>query len=98
MAAYVQDGYRAFRQPKFKCGCCEMLLFRVCGVRPNLYLFSLYRNHDLDDLIFYCFLTFMATVQAEDVRASFVFVGDLNCHHHGVVGFYDHEPSWSCSL
>ena len=30
MAAYVRDGYRAFRQPKFECGCCEMLLFRVC--------------------------------------------------------------------
>ena len=30
MAAYVRDGYGAFRQPKFKCGCCEMLAFRVC--------------------------------------------------------------------
>ena len=25
MAAYVRDGYGAFRQPKFECGCCEML-------------------------------------------------------------------------
>ena len=33
MAAYVRDGYRAIRQPKFECGCCEMLVFRVCGVR-----------------------------------------------------------------
>ena len=24
MAAYVRDGYGAFRQPKFECGCCEM--------------------------------------------------------------------------
>ena len=23
MAAYVKDGYGAFRQPKFECGCCE---------------------------------------------------------------------------
>ena len=37
MAAYVRDGYRAFRQPKFECGCCEMLVFRVCGVRQNFY-------------------------------------------------------------
>ena len=36
MAAYVRDGYGAFRQPKFECGCCEMLVFRVCGVRQNL--------------------------------------------------------------
>ena len=33
MAAYVRDGYGAFRQPKFECGCCEMLVVRVCGLR-----------------------------------------------------------------
>ena len=26
MAAYVRDGYRVLRQPKFECGCCEMLI------------------------------------------------------------------------
>ena len=26
MAAYVRDGHGAFRQPKFECGCCEMLV------------------------------------------------------------------------
>ena len=57
MAAYVRDGYGAFRQPKFECGCCEMLLFRVCGERQNLYVFCLYRNPDLDDRIFNCLLT-----------------------------------------
>ena len=35
MAAYARDGYGAFRQPKFECGCCEMLVFRVCGVRQR---------------------------------------------------------------
>ena len=81
MAAYVRNGYGAFRQPKFECGCCEMLFFRVCGVRQNLYVYSLYHNPDLDDRIFYCLLASMAAVQAEDVRASFLFVGDLNGHH-----------------
>ena len=38
MAAYVQDGYGAFRQPKFECGCCEMLVFRVCGAWQNFYI------------------------------------------------------------
>ena len=51
MAAYVRDGYGAFRQPKFEYGCCEMLFFIVCGVRQNLYGYSLYRNPDLDDRI-----------------------------------------------
>ena len=58
-----------------------MLFFSVCGVRQNIYLFSLYRNPDLDDRIFDCLLTSMAAVQTEDVRASFLFVGDLNGHH-----------------
>ena len=35
MAAYVRDRYGAFHQPKFECGCCKMLFFRVCGVRQN---------------------------------------------------------------
>ena len=47
MAAYVRDGYGAFRQPKFECGCCEMLVFRVCAARQNFYVFSLYCNPDL---------------------------------------------------
>ena len=76
MAAYVRDGYGAFRHPKFECGCCEMLVFRACSARQNLHVFSLYRNPDLDDRIFDCILTSMAAAQAEDVRVSFLFVGD----------------------
>ena len=71
----------AFREPKFDCGCCEMLVFRICGVRQNLYVFSLNRNPDLEDRIFDCLLTSMAVVQAEDVHASFLFVGYFNGHH-----------------
>ena len=33
-----------------------------------------------------CLLTSMAAVQAEDVRASFLFVGDLNSHHQECLG------------
>ena len=29
---YVRDGYGIFRQPIFECRCCQMLVFRVCGV------------------------------------------------------------------
>ena len=53
-----------------------MLVFRVCGVRQNLYQYSLYRNPDQDDWIFDCLLASMAAVQAEDARDSFLFVGD----------------------
>ena len=55
MAAYVRDGYMAFRPYKFECGCCEMLVFRVWGARQNFYVFSLYGNPDLDDRIYDCF-------------------------------------------
>ena len=75
MAAYIRDGYGAFCQPNFECGCCEMLIFRACGVRRYLYVFSLYRNPDLDDRIFDRLPALMAAVQAEDIRASFLFVG-----------------------
>ena len=81
MVAYVRDGYGAFWQPKFECDCCEMLVFRVCVERQNLYVSRLYRNPDLDDRIFDCLLTSMAAVLAEDVCASFLCVGDLNGHH-----------------
>ena len=63
-----------------------MLAFRVCGVRQNLYVHSLYRNPDLDDQIFDCLLASMAIVQAEDVRVFFLFVGDLNGHHQEWLG------------
>ena len=80
------DGYGAFRQPKFECGCYEMLVFRVFGARQNFYLFSVYRKIDLDDRIYDCLLTAMADVQAADARASFLFVCDLNGHHQEWLG------------
>ena len=48
MAEYVRDGYGAFRQPKFECGCYEMQFIMVYGVRQNLYVYNLYRNPDLE--------------------------------------------------
>ena len=81
MVAFVRNGYGAFYQSKFECSCCEMLIFRVCGVRQNLYVYSIYRSPDLDDRIFDCLLASMAAMQAEDVCASFLFVSDLNGHH-----------------
>ena len=69
-----------------------MLVFRVCGVRQNLYVYSLYRNSDLDDRIFDCLVASMAAVQAVDVRASFLFVGDLNGHHQEWLGSTTMNP------
>ena len=63
MAAYVRDEYGACCQSKFD-----------CVARQNFYVFSLYRNPDLDDRIYDCLLTAMAAVQAADARAAFLFV------------------------
>ena len=98
MAAYIRDGYGAFRQPKFECGCCEMLVFRVFGVRQNLHVYSLCRNPDLDNRIFDCLLASMAAVQAEDVCASFLFVGDLNGHHQEWLGSTTHARGGTLDL
>ena len=86
MATHVRGGYGAFRQPKFELGCCKMLVFRVCGVRQNVYVYSLYCNPDLDDRIFDYLLASMTAVMAEDVRASFLFVSYLNGHHQEWLG------------
>ena len=55
-------------------------LLRVC------YTELLRVQSDLDDRIYDCLLTAMAAVQAADVCASFLFVGDLNGHHQEWLG------------
>ena len=68
-AAYLRrDRYGVFRQPKYKCGCCEKLAFKAYGVRQNFYLFNLYLDPDLDDRIYDCLQKSIDAVQAEDVR------------------------------
>ena len=79
----VRDGYGAFRKPKFECGCCEMLVFGVCVARQNYYVFSIATLTWTTDLFL---VTSMTAVQAEDARASFLFVGDLNGHHQESLG------------
>ena len=82
---YEMDVER-FASPSLSVLVAKSCFFRVCGARQNLYVFSLYRNPDLDDRIFDCLLTSMAAVQAEDVSASFLFVSDLNGHHQEWLG------------
>ena len=63
-----------------------MLVVRVCGLRQNFRVYSLYRYPNQDDRIYDCLLISMAAVQAEDVGASFLFVGDLNGHYQEWLG------------
>ena len=61
-------------------------LIGVCGERRNVYVFCLYSNSDINYREFECLLTLMAAVKADDDRASFLFLGDLNGHHHEWAG------------
>ena len=58
-----------FANPNLPVVVCKMQFFSVCGVRLNLYVYSLYRNPHPDDRIFDCLLASMAAMDAEDVRA-----------------------------
>ena len=64
----------------------QFLIETYVYLHRDLYVYSLSRNPDLDDRIFYCLLASTAAVQAEDVRASSPFVSDLNGHHQEPLG------------
>ena len=49
--------YGTFLQPKFEWGCCKMIVFNICGVQQIFRVFGLYRNRDLNYLVFDCLLT-----------------------------------------
>ena len=49
-------------------------------------MLSLYRNPDLNYRVFDCLLASIAAVQAEDVRATFLFMSDLNGYHQEWLG------------
>ena len=81
MALYIKSGFSATRFNKFECGCHEVMVVRVCSRFHNFYIFSLYRNPDLDDTIYDCLLSSMAEIQSLDYKSSFLFLGDFNAHH-----------------
>ena len=81
MSVYIRSGFTASRHKDAECGCHEVMVTRVCSKYNNLYVFSCYRNTDLDDAIFDCLKESMARVQERDPKSCFVFVGDLNVHH-----------------
>ena len=81
LCIYTRVGFNASRANKYECGCHEMMIIRVCSRFNNFYIFSLYRNPDVDDSIYECLLNSYINIQEEDRKSCFVFVGDLNAHH-----------------
>ena len=81
MCAYVRSGFTASRQRDAECSCHEVMVVRVCSRHSNVYIYSCYRNPDLDDSIYDCLKESMSNIQESDRKACFVFVGDFNAHH-----------------
>ena len=97
MAAYVRHGYGAFLAHKCECGCCEMLGFWVCGVRQNIYMFSICRN-PITEMTGFFFSSIDGCRAGWVCLCLFPVCGLFEWPSSGVVGFNYHEPSWSCSL
>ena len=81
LCIYTRTGFNAFRCSKYECGCHEFMVVRVCSRFNNFYIFSAYRNPNADDSIYDCLLQAYISIQEEDRKSSFIFVGDFNAHH-----------------
>ena len=81
MAAYIRNGVPASRKTCYECQCHEVMVLKVCGKHNNFYLFSIYRNPDANDGIYDCLYDSMSSIQENDRKAAFIFVGDFNAHH-----------------
>ena len=86
MAVYIRSGFSASIISNFKCTCHEVLLVKVCSRSNNFYIFSLYRNPDLDNSIYDCLLSSMSEIQEVDRKSAFIFVGDVNAHYRDCRG------------
>ena len=71
VALYMREGFSAYRQRSYECGCCEVIVVRFCRSNRNFHVIGVYRNPDLSDKLFDCYLTAMAKVQSVDRSASF---------------------------
>ena len=77
-AVYVRDGFSAYRQRGYECGCCEVIVVNICSISHDFYVFGVYRNLVLCDKIFYCLSTAMANMQSMNRKAPYLLVDDVN--------------------
>ena len=78
---YLKSGFVATHASAFECGCHEVVIVKVTSRFNNFYIFSIYRNPNLDNSIYDCLLSSMASVQEMDQKAAFLSMGDFNAHH-----------------
>ena len=74
---YVRFSFSAFLNISHESGCHEIIVVQVIG-RYNYYIYSLYRNIDLDDSIYDNLLTSTAFLLEADAKALvFIFLNLL---------------------
>ena len=95
LVEYVRDGYG---QPKFECGYWEMLLFygiwcltELICVQSSLQPWPIWPDCWL-------FTDINGCRAGQGCACLFTVFGWFEYPSSGVVGFYDNEPSWCCSL
>ncbi len=85
MSCHIREGFSARRKTKTSVPFMNLVTCVSAEVQ-NFNNLSSFRNPNSDDSIFECFLTAMATIQDEDRKAAFVFVGDFHAHHREWLG------------
>ena len=48
-ALYVREGFPTYRRRSYECGCCEVIVVRICSSSHNFHVFGVHRNLDLSD-------------------------------------------------
>ena len=46
-ALYVRESFPTYRRRSYECGCCEVIVVRICSSSHNFYVFGVHRNPDL---------------------------------------------------
>lgn len=81
MALYIRTSFNVQYIKNAVCTCHEVMAVKVPSRHNNFYIMGIYRNENLGNGLYDCLLTAMASMQSNDAKASFIFLGDFNAHH-----------------
>ena len=51
LTVYVRDVFSAYKIRSYECGCCEVIVARICSSSHDFYVFDVYLNADHSDKI-----------------------------------------------
>ena len=82
LAVYMCDSFSAYRERSHECGCCEVIVLRICSSSHNFCVLGVYRNPDLSDNFFFTVCRrSMAKIPSVESKAYFLFVDEVSAHH-----------------